>query len=133
MSKGNSGHFKGTRGETISRNKNGSRSNFSKNTYNDADSDDVKDVNIINNLNINGHKKTPVISIPNSVTKIIDRDKIIRERYYDKNGDVYLDIDYTDHNNPKNHPVPHQHHWIKDEIGRLHRSPAEIIKRKEKN
>lgn len=32
------------------------------------------------------------------------------ERYYDDDGKAYLDIDYTNHGNPKTHPkVPHEH------------------------
>ena len=47
---------------------------------------------------------------PNSVTQKTINGKITSERYYDENGNAYLDIDYTDHGNPKTHPiVPHQH------------------------
>lgn len=143
MSKGLSGHFKGTTGsikyerkyESLEdiRQETNENIDTTKYTYNDADSDAVKDVDVVNNLDITGHKKPPTKGIPNSVTRIIDRGKVIRERYYDESGDVYLDIDYTDHNNPKNHPVPHQHHWIKDEIGRIRRNPVEKIIRKENN
>lgn len=126
MSKGYSGHFHGTKGA------HGLEENDYK-TYNDADSDAVKDVDVVNDLDITGHKKPPTKGVPNSVTRIIDHGRVIRERYYDENGDVYLDIDYTDHNNPKNHPVPHQHRWIKDEIGRIRRNPVEKIIRKENN
>lgn len=83
-------------------------------------------------MDITGHKKPPTKGVPNSATRIIDRGRVIRERYYDENGDVYLDIDYTNHNNSNNHPVPHQHHWIKDEIGRFHRNKVEKIIRKER-
>ena len=38
--------------------------------------------------------------------------KVITRRYYDKNGNADLDIDYTNHGNPKTHPkVPHRHDW----------------------
>jgi hypothetical protein len=34
----------------------------------------------------------------------------VPERYYNQEGMAYLDIDYTDHGNPKMHPnVPHEH------------------------
>ena len=35
---------------------------------------------------------------------------LVTERHYDSNGNAYLDIDYSDHGNSKNHPiVPHEH------------------------
>ncbi|KAA0944242.1 hypothetical protein FQ087_19170 [Sporosarcina sp. ANT_H38] len=38
--------------------------------------------------------------------------KVLQRRYYDKNGNADLDIDYTNHGNPKAHPkVPHRHDW----------------------
>lgn len=37
-----------------------------------------------------------------------------QERYYDKDGNPHLDIDYSDHGNPKKHPVvPHEHNWTR--------------------
>lgn len=53
--------------------------------------------------------------VSNSVTQSYVDGKFTQERYYDDNGNAYLDIDYSDHGNPKTHPsVPHQHHitWI---------------------
>lgn len=39
--------------------------------------------------------------------------KVVQRRYYDKDGNADLDIDYTDHGNPKAHPkVPHRHDWV---------------------
>ena len=38
------------------------------------------------------------------------------DRHYGRDGRAFRDIDYTDHNNPKTHPiVPHQHRfdWTK--------------------
>lgn len=38
--------------------------------------------------------------------------ELIQRRYYDEKGRADLDIDYTDHGNPKQHPkVPHRHDW----------------------
>lgn len=132
MSKGYSGHFEGTKGANLFPSVNKQAYKFDSNGYNDADSDLVRKVNIINEFDITGHKTTPTKGIPNSVTKIIDKGEFIRERYYDENGDVYLDIDYTNHGNSKTHPnVPHQHRWIKNEIGtpvREHNN-EEIIRR----
>lgn len=55
---------------------------------------------------------------------------MIQERYYDENRDVYLDIDYTDHNNPKTHPiVPHQHNWYRNELGEITRTQWRKIKK----
>lgn len=46
----------------------------------------------------------------NSVhTKINSNGTVLSERYYNNDGKAYLDIDYSDHGNPKMHPiVPHQ-------------------------
>ena len=39
---------------------------------------------------------------------------MVSERYYNDNGEAYLDIDYTCHGRPNVHPdVPHIHRWIK--------------------
>lgn len=44
--------------------------------------------------------------------------KVLQRRYYDKNGNAELDIDYTNHGNPKAHPkVPHRHDWNGTERG----------------
>lgn len=86
--------------------------------YNGSESDKVGIVNETNDFIIQNHEKPPTKSNPNSVTRIYKKGKLIRERYYDENGDVYLDIDYDDHGNPKTHPVvPHQHEWHKNEKG----------------
>lgn len=53
----------------------------------------------------------PMNGTKNSVTKSYRDGKLEQERYYGENGKAYLDIDYSDHGNPKVHPVvPHQHH-----------------------
>ena len=70
---------------------------------------------------------------PNTVIKKIIGGYVVSERYYNSNGEAYLDIDYTCHGNPKSHPVvPHIHRWIKDENGKLQRQPWEVFKWKEK-
>ena len=62
----------------------------------------------------------------NSVIKREINGFIVSERYYNDKGDVYLDIDYTCHGNPKTHPiVPHIHRWVKDQNGKLQRMPWE--------
>ena len=56
----------------------------------------------------------PLKSNPNSVIKIVSNGYVESERYYNEYGEAYLDIDYTDHGNPKTHPyVPHIHQWTK--------------------
>lgn len=90
-------------------------------SYNIAGSKSVKIVNIENEININNNEKhitVPYNGIPNSVI-IIKRDGVIhQERYYDEDGLPYLDIDYSDHGNPKQHPVvPHEHHWYPSPTG----------------
>jgi len=65
----------------------------------------VESVNIVAEVH-----SLPTYGTPNSVTQNYRGGKIHSERYYDKNGQPYLDIDYTDHGNKKTHPkVPHQH------------------------
>lgn len=54
-----------------------------------------------------------ITGVPNSVCqKIDDKGNLIKERFYDSNGNPIVDIDYTNHGNPKKHPnVPHKHLW----------------------
>lgn len=92
-------------------------------SYNGANS---RDVGIVQSENITEidkeHKKVPTKGVPNSVTIIKRNGKTETERYYDSNGDPYLDIDYTDHGNSRTHPtVPHQHKWEKGEDGKIRR------------
>lgn len=48
--------------------------------------------------------------------------KIVQRRYYGKTGKPRLDIDMTDHGNPKEHPVvPHYHGWNELQNGKLQR------------
>lgn len=103
MSKGISGIFLGTIAINTS-----TKSPRNKIDYNRAESIDVKIVNEINK--ISNHSVT-IKGIPNSVTqKYNKRGSLISERYYDGNGNAYLDIDYTNHGNSTQHPiVPHQH------------------------
>ena len=59
---------------------------------------------------------------PNSVSKNYVDGNLDSERYYDENGNSYLDIDYSDHGNPKTHPtVPHEHDIWFDDNGGFHR------------
>lgn len=50
---------------------------------------------------------------PGSVYMLIDEDNsFIQKRYFGDNKKAIKDIDYTDHGNPKRHPiVPHAHDW----------------------
>lgn len=66
---------------------------------------------------------------PNSMTKSVHNSELIKERYYDENGNVYLDIDYTNHGNAKKHStVPHQHKWLKNKDGHFTHEKGEEIK-----
>ena len=75
--------------------------------YNSAGSKSVREVDCCNTSTT----KPPKTSEPNSVSQHVDADgRIKQERYYDKDGNAYLDIDYNDHNKPWDHPyVPHEH------------------------
>ena len=76
--------------------------------YNSAGS---KDVGIVKDVSTVSSHSVPETSTPNSVKIKIDKNGQKKsERYYNKDGKAYLDIDYTDHGNMKSHPiVPHQH------------------------
>lgn len=98
--------------------------------YNFSESNYVKCVIDTNDLDVAHHEHVPSTGKPSSVTRVYKNGKLIQERYYDENGDVYLDIDYTDHHLPEKHPVvPHRHRWEKDEEGILRRQPWEEIKK----
>lgn len=147
MSKGNSGHFEGTKGAIFYREERrnqerGKKKNESSSVepnegmdYNKAGSSGVRKVDKINKIDTTDNKnKLGIKGEPNSVTKNYKHGRMIQERYYDENGDVYLDIDYTDHNNPKYHPiVPHQHNWYRNEEGKLKRRKYEKIKKRGNN
>lgn len=71
-----------------------------------------------NHFSILEKSSVPKNNLPNSVTKKIVNDYVVTERYYDSEGNPYLDIDYTCHGNPKTHPVvPHIHRWTKNDSG----------------
>lgn len=92
--------------------------------YNFKKSKLVKKVVVVKS--INGRVSIPRLGTPNSVIKRIVDGLIVSERYYNENGDAYLDIDYTCHQNPKTHPyVPHIHIWYYDENRNLKRSKME--------
>jgi len=62
----------------------------------------------------------------NSVTKSYKDGKLDQERYYGDDGKSYLDIDYSNHGNPKMHPnVPHQHKITYDDNGKMHRDSSD--------
>ena len=77
---------------------------------------------------VNGQHRRPMKGEANSVTQSYADGKLVQERYYDSNGNAYLDIDYSDHGNSKTHPtVPHQHH-IKCINGKPRRGRDEEVK-----
>lgn len=62
--------------------------------------------------------------VPNSVFDNYKDGKLESRRYYGRNGKPRLDIDFTDHGNPKNHPVvPHAHSW------NINKENIDIVKR----
>lgn len=97
----------------------------SSSSFNGAGSSAVKQVDEINS---SSSSSLPMQGEPNSVTQKVKDGKVVSERYYDENGNAYLDIDYTDHGNPKTHPnVPHQHR-IEIVDGKPHRGKDEEVK-----
>lgn len=66
----------------------------------------------LENTHKTNEKKVPIHNTPNSVVEKIIDNKIVTRRFFGKNGKVKLDIDFTNHGNPKKHPiVPHAHSW----------------------
>ena len=64
----------------------------------------------------------PYKGSPNSVYDNYKDGALQRRRYYGSDGRPRLDIDMTDHGNPKDHPVvPHYHNWYLDKNGALKR------------
>ena len=77
-------------------------------TFNYAKSKSVNVV-VIAKISHDIHR-VPISAEPNSVHISINEGKLHSERYFDGKGNPYLDIDYTNHGNPKMHPVvPHEH------------------------
>lgn len=88
--------------------------------YNRAGSSTVGEVDSVD-IVVDIHD-VPRESTPNSVTQNFKNGTLSSERYYGPNGEAYLDIDYTDHGNPKTHPkVPHEHDIWFDGDGNFHR------------
>lgn len=76
--------------------------------FNHAKSKSVKVVELI--IVSYSIRSVPVTAKPNSVHITIHKRGLHSERYFDEDGSPYLDIDYTNHGNPKMHPVvPHEH------------------------
>lgn len=116
MGSGKSGLYSGTHG--------GGPVNGSD--YNSAGSNTVKTVTSV--VKTDSHS-VPVTGIPNSVTKNYKQGKLDSERYYGKDGKAYLDIDYSNHGNPKTHPtVPHEHDISFDSDGKMHRGKDKGIR-----
>lgn len=95
--------------------------------YNSAKSKSIKKVDSVSTAK--DLHTVPAHGTPNSVSKNYKDGKLDSERYYDSHGNAYLDIDYTDHGNPKTHPnVPHEHSITFDEDGKLKRAKENKIK-----
>lgn len=91
---------------------------------NPAGSKSVREVESVQTLE-DAHSM-PLESKPNSAIQNYKEGDLVTERYYGSDGKPYLDIDYTDHGNPKMHPiVPHEHdisfdsgHFSREKVGR---------------
>ncbi|WP_163195460.1 minor capsid protein [Clostridium thermarum] len=58
------------------------------------------------------NRSLPLESEPNSITDLIYDGKVKQRRIYDDNGKAVKDIDTTDHNKPKYHPMgAHKHEY----------------------
>ena len=64
----------------------------------------------------------PFESEPNSVFDKVENGRVVQRRYYGRTGKPRLDIDLTDHGNPKEHKtVPHYHNWNEISDGKMKR------------
>lgn len=96
--------------------------------YNRAGSNRVRQVDSVD-FTIDCHSM-PTQSSPNSVTQNYKDGSLDSERYYDDNGNAYLDIDFTNHGNPKTHlNVPHEHDIWFDDDGGFHRGKDKGVRR----
>ena len=116
MSKSSSGLFHGTTGDKAGRNS----SPMNGLDYNTAHSNSVRKVEFVTETH-NTHSISPY-GVPNSVTRSYKGGRLTSERYYDSEGQAYLDIDYSNHGNARTHPiVPHEHDITFDDSGNMHR------------
>ena len=76
--------------------------------YNEAGS---KNVGKVKEVDIRQDEHSmPIEGKEDSVVRNFRGGKLEQERYFDGSGRPYLDIDYSNHGNPKIHPnVPHEH------------------------
>lgn len=104
---------------------------FQEMKYNQSEKwDDLKetyrDVNwqtkALQNHTTGDSRKVPFENPPNSVYDKMENGKVVQRRYYGKTGKPRLDIDLTDHGNPKEHTVvPHYHNWNEISDGKMKR------------
>jgi len=121
MSKGNSGLFHGTSGSDISQKDIHDKKPVNGTDYNGAGSNSVGRVDTV--ITTQDVHSVPSHGTPSSVSKNYKNGHLDSERYYDKDGNAYLDIDYTNHGNSKTHPnVPHEHSIHFDEAGKMYRA-----------
>ena len=120
MGSGNSGLYSGATPSpdgSSAKNDSGPVNQKDYNTAGSSSAGKVASVTKTNDLH-----SVPSHGVPDSVSKNYKNGKLDSERYYDKNGDAYLDIDYTNHGNSKMHPdVPHEHSIHFDDEGNMHR------------
>ena len=96
--------------------------------YNTACSKSVDKVDLVQTL-VEKHS-LPIFGPPNSVMRNYRKGSLSTERYFDVNGNPYLDIDYSDHGNPSTHKiVPHEHDIKIDKNGNMKRGRGEEIKK----
>jgi hypothetical protein len=53
----------------------------------------------------------PLTGDPLSSKDKVKDGQVDQRRYYDKDGNADLDVDYSAHSNPKTHTIPHKHIW----------------------
>ena len=82
--------------------------------------------NSLKNRSENTAHEVLYISKPNSVIDNYKRGNLVMRRYYGSDGKPKLDIDMTNHGNPKYHVVvPHYHNWTGKVRDKDHNKPPE--------
>ncbi len=77
-------------------------------------------------------RKVPYQYEPNSVYDKMENGKVVQRRYFGKTGKPRMDIDMTNHGNPKEHKiVPHYHNWNEIKDGKMvrdtnHNNPLKL-------
>lgn len=73
------------------------------------------------------NRKLPIEAEPNSIIDLVKNNKVKQRRIFDENGKVIKDIDTSNHNQPKFHPMgAHKHVYNFNNYGHPHGKSEEL-------